>query len=71
MHLTLYLALTPLQGEASFHGIIIFSQSTGKTLEFGYSLFVYPIEPGIQAFAFRSRSMVVNSWISSLASLIS
>ena len=33
MHLALGLAVAPLQGETGFHGIVVFFQAVGKTLE--------------------------------------
>src|SRR5258708_25773462 len=51
MHLALRLAVAPLQGEASFHRIVIFFQSSSKALKLGDAFFSHAIEPLIQALA--------------------
>ena len=51
MHLALGLTVAPLQGETSFHGIVVFFQAVGKTLECGDPLFLHSLKPRIEAFA--------------------
>ena len=51
MHLALRLAVAPLQGEASFHRIVIFFQSESLALELWDAFFFHPIEPLIQPLA--------------------
>ncbi len=51
MHLALRLAVASLQGEASFHRIVIFFQPRSKALKLWDAFFFHPIEPLIQALA--------------------
>ena len=51
MHLALGLTIAPLQGEASFHRIVVSFQSLSKVCEFWWPLFFDLLEPGIQAFS--------------------
>src|ERR1700730_5961866 len=48
MHLPLCLAIAPFKREARFHRIVIFFESTGKTLEFADSLFFHASKPSIK-----------------------
>jgi hypothetical protein len=51
MHLALGLTIAPLQGEASFHRIVVSFQPLSKVCEFWWPLFLDLLEPGIQAFS--------------------
>jgi len=51
MHLALGLTIAPLQGESSFHCIVVSFQSQSKVFEFLRPLFLDFLEPGIQAFS--------------------
>lgn len=65
MHLALRLAVAPLQGEASFHRIVIFFQSSSKALKLWDTFFSTRSSHSSRRSPFRSRSMVVNAWINS------
>ena|SRR5437588_860723 len=51
MHLALGLTIAPLQGEASFHRVVVSFHSLSKVCEFCWPLFLDLLEPGIQAFS--------------------
>ena len=47
MYLALDLSVAPLQGQASFDGLVVFLESTGKLSQLGDLLCFYLIDPGI------------------------